>query len=95
MSMNSFHARTARPKKSAVRPAVHHHGTRADALLVQRIDEEPEIVRRAEARSRRDFAGQAGGNGAARALADVARGGIHGRTEGIDTACGEWIECVH
>ena len=35
MSMNSFHARTARPKKPAVRPAVHHHGTRADALLVQ------------------------------------------------------------
>ncbi|NWG72733.1 MAG: TlyA family RNA methyltransferase [Parvularculaceae bacterium] len=36
MSMNSFHARTARSKKPAVRPVVAHHGTRADALLVQR-----------------------------------------------------------
>ena len=35
MSMNSFHARTVRPKKPAVRPVVHHQGTRADALLVQ------------------------------------------------------------
>ena len=36
MSMNSFHARTARPKpKAAVRPAAHAHGVRADALLVQ------------------------------------------------------------
>ena len=35
MSMNSFHARTARPKKPAVSRAVAHHGTRADALLVQ------------------------------------------------------------
>jgi 23S rRNA (cytidine1920-2'-O)/16S rRNA (cytidine1409-2'-O)-methyltransferase len=33
--MNSFHARTARPKKPAVRPAAHHQGSRADALLVQ------------------------------------------------------------
>ena len=34
--MNSFHARTARPKPKAVpKPAV-HHGVRADALLVQR-----------------------------------------------------------
>lgn len=35
MSMNSFHARTARPpKKPAVR-VVSHAGVRADALLVQ------------------------------------------------------------
>jgi|GEM_PF-2080297 len=35
MSMNSFHARTARPKvKPAPKPAV-HSGIRADALLVQ------------------------------------------------------------
>jgi hypothetical protein len=39
MSMNSFHARNARPKpKSAARAASHaemHGGCRADALLVQ------------------------------------------------------------
>ncbi len=38
MSMNSFHARTARPKPgSAARPAVQRHGgVRLDALLVER-----------------------------------------------------------
>ncbi|NWG32469.1 MAG: TlyA family RNA methyltransferase [Rhodocyclaceae bacterium] len=35
MSMNSFHARAARPRKPAARPAVPHAGVRADALLVQ------------------------------------------------------------
>lgn len=40
MSMNSFHARTARPKskvavRAAARPPLSHAGTRADALLVQ------------------------------------------------------------
>lgn len=36
MSMNSFHARAARPRKSAVRTAAAHHGgVRADQRLVQ------------------------------------------------------------
>jgi 23S rRNA (cytidine1920-2'-O)/16S rRNA (cytidine1409-2'-O)-methyltransferase len=35
MSMNSFHARTARPKQKAAPKPVPHHGVRADALLVQ------------------------------------------------------------
>jgi 23S rRNA (cytidine1920-2'-O)/16S rRNA (cytidine1409-2'-O)-methyltransferase len=40
MSMNSFHARTARPKskvavRAALRPPAAHAGVRADALLVQ------------------------------------------------------------
>lgn len=40
MSMNSFHARTARPKskvavRAALRPMPAHAGVRADALLVQ------------------------------------------------------------
>lgn len=35
MSMNSFHARAARPRKPAVRPVAPPAGVRADALLVQ------------------------------------------------------------
>jgi 23S rRNA (cytidine1920-2'-O)/16S rRNA (cytidine1409-2'-O)-methyltransferase len=36
MSMNSFHARTARPKSKPAVRVVSHMGVRADALLVQR-----------------------------------------------------------
>jgi 23S rRNA (cytidine1920-2'-O)/16S rRNA (cytidine1409-2'-O)-methyltransferase len=36
MSMNSFHARAARPKpRAAAHPPAHSDGVRADALLVQ------------------------------------------------------------